>query len=133
MMATKRITVADCMETDLLVFSPALEINHAVAQLLHRGVSGAPVTDDAGRLVGMLTEKDCFKAALHGSYYQQWGGIVGDFMTPKVETMEPEVDIIAAAKHFLDSPYRRFPVVREGRLAGVVSRQDILRAFSQQW
>lgn len=126
-------TVADYMASDLVIFAPHLEINRAVAQLLERGISGAPVLDDAERLLGILTEKDCFRAALNGSYYQEWGGVVADYMSRDVKTIDAGLDVVAAAEQFLASPFRRFPVVSEGRLVGLLSRSDLLRAFNEHW
>lgn len=121
------------MSRDLVTFSPKLEINHAVARLLAHNISGAPVVDEAGRLVGVITAKDCFKAALSASYYQGWGGVVADYMAPTVQTMDIGLDIVSAAERFLASPFRRFPVMEDGRLVGIVTRLDLLRAFARQW
>ncbi len=51
-------------------------------------------------------------------------------MSAPVETLEADMDLISAAQHFLGSSFRRFPVVREGRLVGQVSRCDILEALN---
>ncbi len=126
-------TIGTYMTRDLVTFAPDLEINHAVARLIASKISGAPVVDDAGTLVGILTAKDSFQAALHASYYQGWGGVVADYMSTPVQTMDIGLDIVAAAEQFLASPYRRFPVMENGRLVGIISRLDLLRAFSRQW
>lgn len=130
---TDRPRVRDYMATDLVTLAPDMEINHAMQILLDGHFSGAPVVDDTGRLVGVLSKKDCLKAALQASYWRDWGKTVADYMTTKVETLPAEMDIVAAAEAFLASDYRRFPVIMEGRLAGQVSRADILRALSDQW
>lgn len=132
--APRRVpTIAAYMARELVTFSPELEINHALARLLERNVSGAPVLDEAGRLVGIVTAKDCFKAALHACYYQGWGGVVADYMSTKVQTMDIDLDIVTAAERFLACPYRRFPILENGRLVGIITRLDLLRAFSRQW
>ena len=127
------VTIAACMAKELVTFSPEMEINHAVARLLARNISGAPVTDEAGALVGIITAKDCFKAALHASYYQGWGGTVADYMTAPVQTLDVGLDLVSAAECFLASDFRRFPVIDEGRLVGLVTRLDLLRALNRQW
>ncbi len=129
---TRVTRIADIMTRDILTFAPGLEINHAVSRLLTRRVSGAPVVDDRGRLLGILTVKDCFKAVLSASYYEGWGGVVSDYMSSPAETMDAELDIVSAAEQFLTSRYRRFPVIEAGRLVGVISRFDVLRAFYDQ-
>ena len=132
-MVNARPTVADYMATDLLTLSPGMEINHAVAVLLERRFSGAPVVDDAGNLVGVLSKKDCLRAALNATYYQEWGGVVQDYMSKPAAIVEPDLDLVQAAQLFLDSAYRRFPVTREGKLVGQISRADLLRAMAEQW
>lgn len=125
--------VSDHMARDLLTLSPDQEVNNAVHMLLKRGVSGAPVVDAQGALVGILTEKDCLRAALEASYYRDWGKPVSAYMARDVATIEADTDILAACQMFLDGPYRRYPVVNGGRLVGLVSRTDVLRALGETW
>ncbi len=125
--------VADFMAVRLITLTPGMDIIKAMKILLDKGISAAPVVDEKGRLVGLLSKKDCLRVAFTASYHQEWGGSVADFMSEKVETIEADTDIVAAAKRFLDGPYRVFPVLRDGRLAGMISRHDILKALSEQW
>jgi CBS domain-containing protein len=124
--------IADIMTRDLVTFAPELEINHAVSRFLTHRISGAPVVDNRGGLLGVLTVKDCFKAVLSASYYEGWGGFVSDYMSSPAATIDANLDIVSAAERFLTSPYRRFPVIEAGRLVGVISRFDVLRAFYEQ-
>lgn len=125
-------TIADYMSRDLVTFPPDLEINKAVARMLGRRISGAPVVDETWQLLGILTAKDCFRPVLSASYHGELGGLVGDYMTTNVVTMDAGVGLVAAAERFLTTPYRRFPVLENGRLVGVISRCDLLRAFYAQ-
>ena len=130
---TSRPTIADYMAREVAALLPEMEINQAVAILLEKGYSGAPVVDGARRLVGVLSMKDCLSAALNASYFQEWGGTVADYMSTSVETLDADLDIVQAAERFLNSRFRRFPVMSEGRLVGQVSRVDLLRALAEQW
>ena len=125
--------VADYMARDLITLSPNDEINAAMNTLLTHRISGAPVVDESGALVGVLSKKDCLKAAVEASYYREWGGTVAAHMSTEVETLEAATDIIAAAKAFVASSYRRFPVMQGGRLVGQISRADVLKAMSENW
>jgi CBS domain-containing protein len=125
--------VSDYMVTDLVVVQPQMEILHAMKILLQKRISGAPVVDADGVLVGVLSKKDCLRSALQGAYYQEWGGQVSAFMTSPVETLDAGLDLVSAAEKFLSSPYRRFPVLRDGALVGQISRADILRALFENW
>ena len=93
-------------------------------------IAGAPVVNDQGDLIGMLSELGCLKIALNAGYYGDWGGPVADYMTPNVETVDAQMSIIDLAQKFLDSGFRRFPVLRNNRLVGQISRRDVLRALS---
>lgn len=128
-----RPKISDYMVSELVTLAPEMEINRAMKVLLDRAVSGAPVIDGKGELIGVLSQKDCLKAALNASYYQEWGGAVADYMSKVVETLEADLDIVAAAERFLGSNYRRFPVMLEGRMVGQISRADLLQALVDNW
>lgn len=125
--------VADYMAQDLVTLSPEDEINAAMNTLLKYRISGAPVIDRSGALVGVLSKKDCLRAAIEASYYREWGATVASHMSRDVQTIEAGTDILAAAKAFVASEFRRFPVMRGGRLVGQISRADVLRALADNW
>lgn len=127
------LRIGDYMTTDLITLSADMEIIKAMTMLLDKKISGAPVVDEKGNLAGVLSKKDCLRAALNASYHQDWGGTVADYMSSPVETLDVDTDLVQAAEHFLASPYRRFPVLDDGRLAGQISRADLLRALSKNW
>ncbi len=126
-------TAKDYMSTKLVTFTREMDIHRAIQALLDNRISGAPVLDDRGKLVGILTKKDCLKMAFNTSYYQEWGGRVADFMSPEVETVDAETNIVEVTELFLNSPYRRFPVMRDNHLVGVIARHDVLQALKDLW
>lgn len=130
---TDHARISDHMIKDVVTLTPNMEINRAMNILLERKISGAPVVDETGQLLGVLSKKDCLKAALNASYFQEWGDTVANYMSTDVKTLDADMDIVQAAEVFLASTFRRFPVLREGQLVGQISRTDILAALSQQW
>jgi CBS domain-containing protein len=130
---TDKPKIADYMATALITLSPDMEINKAMKILLDERISGAPVVDAKGQLVGVLSKKDCLRAVLNSNYYQEWGGSVAGYMAKEVETLEADMDLVQAAERFLASHFRRFPVMRDGRLAGQISRADVLRGLTENW
>ena len=124
-------TVADYMATDLVSFAPGDDIIEAVRVLLARQFSGAPVIDRSGQMVGLLSQKDCFAIVYNTAYHQDWGGQVQQYMSRKVEHMEADCSVVDAADRFLNSSFRRFPVLRAGQVVGLISRHDILRALDE--
>ncbi|MGI9317709.1 MAG: CBS domain-containing protein [bacterium] len=130
---TKVPTVDDYMATTLYTFLPSDNVRAAAQTLMTKRLSGAPVVDESDKLIGMLSKKDCLKVVYTASYHQDWGGRVDEYMSRDVETIESGTDIIQAADKFVQSRYRRFPVMAGSRMIGQISRQDILRALYDQW
>lgn len=126
-----KIRVQDYMTASLLILSPDDDVISAISQLLEKGVSGAPVVDRLGNLLGMLSEKDCMRVALNAGYHSDLGGKVRDFMSPSVVTVDADTSILEVARMFLESPYKRYPVMSDNRLVGNISRADVLRAIDE--
>lgn len=126
-------TVDDYMVRDLITFVPDDDIHEVVKILLGARISGAPVVDRKGELVGVVSKKDCFEVLYNTSYHQDWGGRVEDYMSKKVTTIESGTDIAKAADIFMNSTFRRFPIMKNGRMAGQISRADLLRALDEHW
>lgn len=126
-MADERID--SIMQTDILRLRPEMAIREAVALLVRHNSQAAPVVDDTGTIVGILTQKDCFRSALNASYYQQWSGDVTKHMTTNVKTLDAGTDFVTAAEAFLEHPYRVYPVMRNNQLVGLLTRSDLLATF----
>jgi CBS domain-containing protein len=132
-MTESRILVRDYMSRKVVKLRPDMEILRAVHHLIDGRVSGAPVVDESGNVVGMLTERDCMKVVLNAAYHQEHGGLVREFMATNVEDIEPDLSIVDAAKQFYEKKYLRYPVVENGQLIGVLSRSDVMRAMGDYW
>ena len=122
-------TVRQHMDTAVPTVAPELSVLDAVDFLLEKGVTGAPVVDDEGRLVGIITEKDCLRVVAHAPDPTRISDRVEHFMTREVETISPDIDVYYAAGLFLNVNFRRFPVVEDGKLIGAITRYDILRVI----
>ncbi len=122
-------TVRMFMDQWVHTLTPDTDIHSAVALLLSRHVTGAPVINEAKEVVGILTEKDCLRLVAKGHNSDELQGLVADYMTTKVTTVPPEMDIYFAAGVFLQNYFRRLPVVEDGKLIGAITRFDILRAI----
>ena len=105
------------MATQLVTFLPETNIHKAIKVLLEKRLSGAPMVDDAGELVGVLSKKDCLRVVFSTGYHQDRGGTVSEYMSLEVITIDADTDLVSAAEIFLGSNYRRFPVLRESRLS----------------
>jgi predicted transcriptional regulator len=126
-------SVADYMATELVSFGPNDDIIAAMRTLLERHLSGAPVLDSGGRVIGILSQKDCLEIVYNTAYHKDWGGQVEQYMNRQVEHIEADCSVLEAAEKFLHSSYRRFPVMRDGQLVGQISRHDIMRALDENY
>ena len=130
-MNLKSCRVRDYMAGKLITFKPDTDVLDAIHELVQPRSAGAPVVNDQGELIGMLSELDCMTVALNAGYYGDWGGPVSDYMTPDVESVDADMNIIDLAQKFLQTKFRRFPVLRNNRLVGQISRRDVLRALKE--
>jgi CBS domain-containing protein len=120
--------VRDYMATELTVVAPEQDVLRAMRLLLERGVSGAPVIDAQGNLVGLLTQRDCMTVAFQTAYHGDAAGSVAEYMTREVETVPVQTTLVEVVERFYRSPHRRFPVMDGNQLVGQISRRDVLRA-----
>ena len=128
-MGVEPLRVRDYMATDLLTIGPDTEIMRAIHLLVERDISGIPVVDEQMQVVGILTERDCIRTALQAGYFDEAGGLVADYMSAPVHTVGPDDSLMDLAELFAASPFRRCPVVEEGRLIGLICRRDVLSAL----
>lgn len=128
----KLITVQDHMTASLVTLRPDMDLLDAIHALVSHRISGAPVVDSHGHLVGMLSERDCLKLTLSAGYHGEGSGRVADFMSPGVQTVDVKTSIVDVAMRFLAEPYRRYPVLRRNRLVGIISRRDVLRGLLER-
>jgi CBS domain-containing protein len=121
--------VRDYMTSHPVTFKPEMDVLDAVHELVKHRIAGAPVVNDHGEVIGMLSEFDCMKVALDSGYYGDAGGPVSEYMSSTVESVDADMSIVDLAEKFLNTKFRRFPVMTENRLIGQISRRDVLRAL----
>lgn len=125
--------VRDYMTRSIVSFTRDMEVLKALHLMHKHDISNAPVVDDQGMLVGILSDRDCIRGVIQGTYNSEFGGLVGDFMANQVETVGPDEGLIDATRRLVDLPHRLYPVVAGGDLVGVISRRDIIAALIEKW
>ena len=123
--------ITSYMTTDLITFFEDQKIHEAITVMLKYKISGAPVLNDQNDLVGIISEKDCLKVLIDEAYYNNPLNhrTVKHYMTEDVKTLSVHTNIVDAARNFINSSFRRFPIIdNNGRLVGQISRKDILKA-----
>ena len=121
--------IHEFMATNLITFSPETPIETAIDTFLTQKISGAPVVNSEGSLVGILSEKDCMRTLFEASYYNNLGGYVKEYMSTDVTTIDVNETLSNVADSFLNSRFRRFPILEGDKLVGQISRRDVLRAI----
>lgn len=127
---TQSLTVEDYMARKLITFHPNQPMHEVVDALMKHRISGGPVVNDAGDLVGVISEGDCLKEVVKGKYDNMpiFSGLVEEHMAKNVVTVAPDLNIFEAAKMFLEKRLRRFPVVKDGKIIGQISQKDVMKA-----
>ncbi|TDQ29323.1 CBS domain-containing protein [Zeaxanthinibacter enoshimensis] len=133
------LKVSDYMTRKLITFSPDQSVEEVIQKLIRYKISGGPVVNDKNELVGIISEGDCIKHISESRYYNMPldNSKVSQHMVQDVETIDGNMNIFDAAKKFLETKRRRFPILEDGKLAGQISQKDILKATvklkSQNW
>ena len=148
-------TVRDYMDDDPATVKPDTRAEDVARLLGTHELHGVPVVNEAGRPVGIVTENDLVMADEEGDlhiphYVQLFGGLVflesvkgfekrlkkavaataADMMTADPTTIGPDADVHEAGRLISSSGHNRLPVVEHGRLVGVITRADVLRALT---
>lgn len=126
-------SVKEYMTRKLITFKEDTDINVAIKSLLDNKITGAPVLDNNGHVVGLIDDKDCLKV-LFGNVYNQLPttNSVSDYMSNVMKFISIDQNIMDVALIFVSSPFKRLIVTdNNNKLVGQISRCDILRAINE--
>jgi CBS domain-containing protein len=144
------VRASDIMTTRIITASPDMSIRHAAGMMVFAGISGMPVVDESGRLLGMVTEGDLMRRAeigtgvkqrswwlelaastteLANQYVKEHARKVEDVMTTDVSTVTETCPVADIAELLDRRRIKRVPVMRDGKVVGVVSRANLIRAL----
>lgn len=128
-MSNEHPRIRELMDRQSHAVSADDELRSVAELLVGQGLTGVPVVDGQSQVVGMISEADCLRLLSHGDTEGlPPPSTVAAVMSSPSELLSPDMDIYYVAGLFNAHPeLRRFPVVEEGKLVGVVTRKDILR------
>ena len=123
-------TASDYMTTNVITFKADQEIMDVTEKIIQKKISGAPVVNDNGEIIGVITEKDCLRVIFDEKYHNLFPnkGKVTNYMSKEVVTVNHNIKINELASLFMKSNFRRYPVLRNGKMVGIISRRDVLKA-----
>lgn len=142
----------DIMTTEVISVSPNTPIDEVVDLLSTHHISAVPVVNDDGSVVGILSENDLIRATFPEShtsmkdwlksamsqgekaerYVKAHGQVASDIMTKKVITVTDETSVQDIARKLETNRIKRVPVVRDGKLIGIVSRANLLHGIASK-
>ena len=146
----KRVVAREIMTSPVVTVTPETPFREVAMLMLHHRVSGLPVADDSGQVLGIISEADLLHkeeqplpqppiVGWHGrslwlerlvDRYQKATGVTAkDLMTENVVTATEETKVHELAHLMLGTSVNRIPIVRDGRVVGIVTRADILKVF----
>jgi CBS domain-containing protein len=123
------MAVVDAMSAALVTVRPEDAVQVAIARMLEAEVGSVAVTDE-GRLVGIFTERDVLRLAGQGSGFGEL--LVGEAMTRRLYTVEPDDDVLAAARLMQEKRIRHLPVIQDGNVLGILGIREVLRALVER-
>lgn len=132
-MPNRPTTIADCMRKNPLTINQDANILQAVELIVEYKLTGLTVTDDAGCVVGILSEIECLEAILDSIYNDGDAEhyLVREVMKSDVNSCAPGDGIVEVAQDMLKTRQRRRPVITDGKLVGQVSSSNVLWALME--
>jgi CBS domain-containing protein len=114
----------EMMTRDVISILDEATVEDAARILARNRISGLPVVNAKGMLVGLVTEHDLIAKA---------GRMVNEIMSRGVITVSPDTEIEQVQHLLTNQRIRRVPVVEDGRVVGIVSRSDLVRQIAMRW
>lgn len=126
------ILVRDVMDASIRPLRVETSLAEAVDRITDSHYLGLPVVDENQQLVGFLSEQDCIKYVISGSYYADSLIRVGDIMRTDPLSVGSSEQVLTLAERMLTSRPKNYPVCEEGRLVGMVTRSGVIRALNDK-
>ena len=123
--------VRDLMTTDVVAVAPTTSIRDAARMMFRYRVSGLPVVDPEGHVLGIITEGDFLAMELKRADGGTTADVVSEVMSRSVLGISPDLEVMEAARYMSDHDVKRVVVVEDGTMTGIISRFDILAGFTR--
>ena len=125
--------IKDIMNKSVSAVKPDTPLRKAAQVLVKKKISGLPVQDAKGRLVGFVSERDIITCVAKEGLKRCSVKIVKDVMTKRVVSVEENSAAEKLSKIFTDTPFRYLPVTKNKKIVGIVSRKDVIHKLLGQY
>ncbi|WMN58495.1 CBS domain-containing protein [Pseudoalteromonas xiamenensis] len=126
-------TVKQIMTTQFPHVFASMELTQALDAMNNYGVFGTPVIDQAGYLIGFISEQQMLKPLLDNSYFCNGQLAVGDLMSTEPLSVSPEMNVVDLAQLMDGNKPKIYPVVENGKVIGLVTRGRVIHALKQDY
>ena len=124
--------VRNVMKKASRTFNVNDDMADCMSKLARSSFAAMPVVDDDGYVVGLLSEKDVLRTIIDWAYDQRAGGPVGNYLSPLEVMVTSDMDLLKAARAFLECNFSCLPVMEGERLVGRLTRHDTLKGI-EKW
>ena len=125
-------TVKEIMQAPAPSITSGQPLVDVVGVLVDGKTTGLPVVDKDGKVVGFVSEQDCIHSLLESSYFCEGNPVVDDVMHVEPLTVKPADSVLDLARSMGRDKPKVYPVVENGILVGLVTRNDVLNALRQE-
>jgi CBS domain-containing protein len=122
----RAMKASDIMQREVLATTPRASVRDIAAQLVLNGISGMPVAELAGTVLGVITEADILESLMEGKKLEKL--TAADIMSEEPITVDIETSVEEVIKILNEEGIVRVPVTEKGKLVGIISRIDVIRA-----
>lgn len=130
-MPAPSLQVRNYMSPRFVTLQKNQDVTEAIKVFTERNVTGVAVLDQLGNMVGILSVTDCIESALKNGFDAGARGSIESLMSKDVRTVDVDDSIVDIAHKFMEGPYRRYPVMDDNRVVGVVTRLEALKALAK--
>ncbi|MEZ5536415.1 MAG: CBS domain-containing protein [Thiolinea sp.] len=125
------LQVRNYMSRRFATLSEGQDVSEAIKLFTERDLFGAAILDNLGNMVGILSITDCIGEAIKEGFDAGAYRKISTLMSRDVRSVDVDDNILDVAKMFMEQPYRRYPVIEDNRVVGVITRLEVLKALSK--
>jgi len=126
------LTARDIMTKRVITLRPDHDLFDVIDLFVRNKISGAPVVDRNGKYLGVFSERASISLLLDAAERGTPTNHIENFIDTEAATVDPHTGLLSIAQILMQTQYRRLPVVERGRVIGLISRRDVLRAAHGQ-